>query len=420
MVRCRHCLIGGSTGQIALSFFLVYVLLSLSTVRFQQLLVHQEEQRWPVATDRTALNQSAPKEQRERSRQVLVHDAQLQEKPQKQRPVEQHHRAASNQTPVKKEQQDNNKDNCPQFQPRDMHDATRKPVWLPGYPGSGSELLRDLVKAVTGLKSGNHHEGNKCHPRTTGGKKKSAVGKPAPAAVTCKTHWPLFGDEAPQNLTADFESQFILLLRNPANAMPSFFNWIFEKKNHLKTHSRQAPQMEWQEWRQENFHNNVVLWKRLVLEWNQMTNLTMGSFVPYEALVSPETGVETLQQFTLTLQNITGMEVAPAEMIPCIWRKYSQHGSGHKRAKKHYKPAFSQRQKQELLDMLDEVSAQVPILRHLFETYRMEIINNTRLEEDEDYRAPLLEEEKVPPRKVNKRPINKRPHTLSGEKKGVS
>ena len=39
--------------------------------------------------------------------------------------------------------------NCTHMPP---HNFTGKPIWVPAYPGSGSEMLRALVQAATGVR----------------------------------------------------------------------------------------------------------------------------------------------------------------------------------------------------------------------------------------------------------------------------
>lgn len=72
---------------------------------------------------------------------------------------------------------------------------TTKKIWIPGYPGSGSELLRKLIMAITGEDTSGIYFHPKAHLSTC---LKGNV-------VTCKTHWPMIES---QNSTDLFTSRF--------------------------------------------------------------------------------------------------------------------------------------------------------------------------------------------------------------------
>jgi hypothetical protein len=83
------------------------------------------------------------------------------------------------------------------------------PIWLPAYPGSGSEVMRDLVIELT--------------------QNKAAAGESymggCQGAVTCKTHFPIIQIKNPTK-NEKVSKQVVLLLRNPCSAIPSFFNYM--------------------------------------------------------------------------------------------------------------------------------------------------------------------------------------------------
>ena len=118
--------------------------------------------------------------------------------------------------------------------------TTGKPVWVPGYPGSGSELFRDLVEAATGLEAANVYDVESLSIMTCSSSR----------TITCKTHWPLLGKRAPYRPARvrkmSHDSAF-LLLRNPAKAIPSYFNYIWETlhqniSENIQDHTTQAPE----------------------------------------------------------------------------------------------------------------------------------------------------------------------------------
>lgn len=50
----------------------------------------------------------------------------------------------------------------------------------------------------------------------------------------------------------------LVIIRNPMGAIPSFFNHIYEIKNHLPIHSERAPVEAWIEWRDKFAENQVM------------------------------------------------------------------------------------------------------------------------------------------------------------------
>jgi hypothetical protein len=82
------------------------------------------------------------------------------------------------------------------------------PIWMPAYPGSGSELMRDLVNELTQNETAAGALFKTLHCR---------------GAVTCKTHFPLQGLNPEKYKWVS--KQAVLLLRNPCSAIPSFFNF---------------------------------------------------------------------------------------------------------------------------------------------------------------------------------------------------
>ena len=129
---------------------------------------------------------------------------------------------------------------------------TPTPIWIPSYPGSGSEMFRDLVKATTGL-GGDNYYANKCSKE--------------PIPFTCKTHWPVirrYRKIQPQTMVGRFHDKAIFLIRNPRHALPSYFNHEYEVKHKLKRHSQQGSEEEWRKYRDRmNKNQNFLIGKRL-------------------------------------------------------------------------------------------------------------------------------------------------------------
>lgn len=250
--------------------------------------------------------------------------------------------------------------------------SNNKPVWVPGFPGSGSEMLRQLITMTTGQITGNIH-GNLC-------------GEKYPV-ITCKTHWPLFGD-GPAKFDR-FAEDFVLLVRNPAHAIPSYFSWIWENGHKVKTHTKQAPEAEWQDWRNRVFDEHLVLWKRVILDWNSQEQHHMALVLPFEDLVNKETGPDLLTNLISQLKkSYQGqLKTAALDKIPCLWKKGTGSHS-HQRNTHAYQSGFTAAEKEAMLNAVEEIAQKVPAMKEIMERYREEIQQNTRVQ-DANYHAPL-------------------------------
>jgi hypothetical protein len=162
--------------------------------------------------------------------------------------------------------------------------TTYKTIWIPGYPGSGSELLRVLVEQVSGgLKAG----------------KRKCIDHPA----TCKTHCPVIKHcptslaNKKMSLANYYHPNALLLIRNPRYALPSYVNFIYEaqqrpKGSKLQTHSKQAPVKFWKQIRNDTFTDYLFKgWKQTIVWWvggghRHLYNVSL--VVPYEQLTNPQ------------------------------------------------------------------------------------------------------------------------------------
>ena len=215
------------------------------------------------------------------------------------------------------------------------------PIWIPSYPGSGSEMFRDLVKATTGL-GGDNYYANKCSKE--------------PIPFTCKTHWPVirrYRKIQPQTMVGRFHDKAIFLIRNPRHALPSYFNHEYEVKHKLKRHSQQGSEEEWRKYRDRIFGGEqepeFLDWKKIITEWHKQP-FEIVLYIQYEELINNETGpalfnrvINEIRQMVVpiigsspgnttttttanstTTTTTTSSNIAPDEDIKCSWRKVVQ------------------------------------------------------------------------------------------------
>eukprot|EP00536_Pseudo-nitzschia_multiseries_P003924 jgi/Psemu1/8835/gm1.8835_g len=206
-----------------------------------------------------------------------------------------------------------------------------KPIWIASFPGSGAEMIRQLIESLTGGQPAwsVYTKDNPIQTRTC----------LEANAATCKTHWPVLSfrpvvfpppekcdadkndredrmggkdssttntstaGSGPNDQTRYYHSQAIVLLRNPISAYPSRLNHQWELKNKVGYHVRQAPENAWNAWirktfqhQRETFFDFVVTWAKLSggIENGDNNNTQrvgrVALFVPYEGLIDPKQG----------------------------------------------------------------------------------------------------------------------------------
>lgn len=287
-----------------------------------------------------------------------------------------------------------------------------KPVWIASYPGSGSEMVRDLVQALTGGLVGGSVYIKRDPPYQDCVSSK---------AVTCKTHWPLLPIHSPLDNPQDYNSNAILLIRNPIHAFPSRLNHLWEVQTATSAHTTQAPEKNWNRWITKNWKQQVKTYQELIHTWTTSGSSNSNSsfpyhvqlILPYEELtqkLSPrsENVTDTL---ATTRKNITGgggpaaakrlvkllQEQANArvvvgdESIACLWRHVVLDRPRKKRSDHAYTPGYTQVLKDRILAMIQSLlettrqqqlttprQVQEDLIR-LLQQYSEQIQRNTRI-----------------------------------------
>jgi len=174
------------------------------------------------------------------------------------------------------------------------------PVFLASYPGSGSGMLRDLIEAMTGIKTGESKRQNN--------------------VVAVKTSYPANQQDAhPGFLNRDMK-RTILLIRNPLNAIFSYHNHIFWQENDLLQHSLRAPQEAWEQWRDKNFLNEVDKWIDHLHYWFNTIDTNQLMILNYEWLIHDGRGPRQGTRVSMFIDGTDGEQTsAPAATVPCLW-----------------------------------------------------------------------------------------------------
>lgn len=114
----------------------------------------------------------------------------------------------------------------------------------------------------------------------------------------------------------------LVIIRNPMNAIPSFFNHIYEVKNNLKIHSQRAPVSDWIEWRDRLAEGQIRKYAKFVDYWMERFDKLDGDriFVSYEVLTDDNEGPDEAIRINNFLARSEGVEPIAAESVPCVWR----------------------------------------------------------------------------------------------------
>ena len=210
---------------------------------------------------------------------------------------------------------------CPPISPPRQSERPLSPTVVASYPGSGAKMTWKLVEALTGLLTGDEHI---THLRSIG---REVV--PWDRFVTVKAHYPhKMGDPTigPETATSSREQRLffhaILLMRNPADALPGFHNFIYEQENQLENHSTRAPLEEWMRWRDANFAEEVQAYERHITYWMEQYPTTNDLLVlSYEEMTADESGPLSTNALADFLREADGVEPVEGTDVDCAWTK---------------------------------------------------------------------------------------------------
>ena len=194
----------------------------------------------------------------------------------------------------------------PSFGPRNMKHKPKQITMVASYPGSGARLSRKLVQALTGVMGCSDVRMEKCNDRN--------------GYVTVKTHFPT--GNTPEKSFERFANvpRSVLLIRNPAKAMPSWFSFMYEKKQHLSGHTVNLPLDDWIRYREKNFNASLQAWVRHTQFWLEHNGKENTLIVTFEHLVDPQTGPDEVERFERFVSQSSGFPlIQEPEDIPCIW-----------------------------------------------------------------------------------------------------
>ena len=273
-----------------------------------------------------------------------------------------------------------------------------KPIWVASYPGSGAELVRDLITSLTGQPTVDGTLRDKC--------RKGKV-------VTCKTHWPTTnqpkihqdpnkggGGGILQKLgrKSSYSTTALVLLRNPATAIPSWYNQIWEARVHAAFHSQQAPEKNWNRFRSHprEMQHRLQLWKELIMYWAYSDHYHTELFVPFESLIDEVEGPVLLGRVADILAKAKVPLMVPTsttsatniDLVACFWNETVRGSASMKRSEHKYQPSYSEAQQQYMIDLMDDMlgsqlAMDRPELVPVLQGYRSYMAHSLRIDEQD-------------------------------------
>mmetsp|Transcript_26215 Transcript_26215/g.75709 ORF Transcript_26215/g.75709 Transcript_26215/m.75709 type:complete len:470 (-) Transcript_26215:1398-2807(-) len=175
-----------------------------------------------------------------------------------------------------------------------------------------------LIEALTGIVTGDEHHLN---------------GHQWDRTASVKSHFPHEHGNNEMGLTTNEQfPRAVLLLRHPKDAIPSFFNFLYEVEHNLPGHSTRAPMEDWIKWRDSNFDEQMVVWAQHADYWLSRYSddpekiLVLG----FEGLTDDRGGPASALGLAAFLDRSAGVDTIDPEAVPCIWDKIVRYKEGEK------------------------------------------------------------------------------------------
>jgi len=250
-----------------------------------------------------------------------------------------------------------------------------KPFWVPSFPASDDGLFRKLVAGLTDSKAT-----SKSYYAKAKGLRKCKGNTPTAA---CEQIHPVVGiGPPPDEQASKFQSQLIVMIRNPATAIPAHHQ---TKAVLYHEQEGQVALDGWREFRDTFLEQGLFQnWKSVVDAWSAMTSYTIGLYVPFEHLVDIERGPDLAVKLGTMLRR-AGFPVVAENDIPCVWFNAVQHllrykGHRHYGFATDYLPGYTAEEKHYMLEQLHDMQQEYrtdEALVALLDEYREEIETDT-------------------------------------------
>lgn len=222
------------------------------------------------------------------------------------------------------------------------------PIFQASYPGSGSEMLRDLIESLTGISTG-------------AGKRRNDV-------VSMKTYHPRIHDHLKPGFWNRDMKRVILLVRNPLDSIPSYYDHLYWNQKNIAEHSIQVQKEDWERWRDKMFLKEFDKWVKLFTYWTGKFGPSERLILSFEDLLHNKRGPKQATRLALFIkgnEEDSIVTTAPTYTIPCLWYravKMNDDKNSYKGTKT-YLPSFTNRQ-------MEVVATK---FHHLYEKYNYDL-----------------------------------------------
>jgi len=198
-----------------------------------------------------------------------------------------------------------------------------KPTWQASFPGSGARMTFNLIQALTGIRTSDDYNSHNFGFENV---------------VAVKTHYPVKSSRHNfPNLDPLFD-RAIVILRNPMNAIPSYFNLLYEHEHHLPNHSTRGPNSEWIKYSKDAGHGlpyQLPKFEEFIEYWMEryLDRESQILLLSYEDLTDDIYGANVAAQINNFLAEQDGVDPIEAEAVPCVWDtivNYNKHTVGTK------------------------------------------------------------------------------------------
>lgn len=190
------------------------------------------------------------------------------------------------------------------------------PIYFATYPGSGSRITRNLLKAMTG--------GHRVHDESelTSSRRTANV-------IIVQTRFP---HKAGKLVPWDDEVlKGIILIRHPMHAFTSLFDELYARKKHLPIRFQNGERryrdggpsiQDWISWRDRMFDTQLVQYGEFVRYWMKRYKDDERVVISYEDLVDEkgEGGEKEVVRLAQFLRRIRDMNVIDLKDASCVWR----------------------------------------------------------------------------------------------------
>lgn len=266
--------------------------------------------------------------------------------------------------------------NCPQT--KAATETPGKPIWIAGYPGSGFDMVAKLISAITGLTSVDIYRHHSCS---------EPVREGAAPTGACLTHWPMITKDSPVSVATStgtfYNPHAIFIIRNPANAIPSFHARWWRAQNQMNVDNVFPEKSDWIEWRDKRFLSHLKSWKVSLIEWQRGMKAAgisgISLYIPYEELIDKKKGPELSAE--LANKFLAANHPATTTTTRCLWRRIAD--DEHHPPRK-YPPTFTSSQKHSILQELDDLlllfTTMDPLLASILQGYRDDVSSNLLLD----------------------------------------